>query len=191
MSISSALDGNTGCRPIGSPLVLMQELVILWVTLFPGWDTRPNRGHELVLDLLPGVLLEVCLDGTWFRNLPLQFCMKQNESAMNMGSKLGFFHILFFLTHAYLPQYTVLCLSGLLSKGEKVPSPAPAPSPTAAKLSLQESGVLAQISAQGPEPKYRLRALLCSPPTSHPVPPCSHYNGEHQKRELIQSSSFR
>lgn len=56
------------------------------------------------------------------------------------GSKLGFFHIWLFLTHACLPQYTVLCLSGLLSKGEKVPSPAPAPSPTptAAKLSFQE-----------------------------------------------------
>lgn len=79
----------TGCKCTVSILMLSQELVILWVTLPPGWDTGPDWGHELVLDLLPGVLLKVCLDGTWLWNLPLQFCAEQNKRAMNAEEQTG------------------------------------------------------------------------------------------------------
>lgn len=72
--------------------MLPQKLVILWVTLAPGWDTRPDWGHKLVLDLLPGVLLKVSLDGTRLWNFPLQFCIEENKRAMNAGSKLEKVH---------------------------------------------------------------------------------------------------
>lgn len=79
-SVSSARGGNPGCKCTASMWTKSQELVILWVTLPSGRDTSPDWGHELVLDLLPGVLFEVCLDGSRLRNLPLQFCAMQNKS---------------------------------------------------------------------------------------------------------------
>lgn len=122
MSISSALGGNTGCRCAVSIMMPIQQLVILWVTLPAGWDTRPDWGHELVLDLLPGVLLEVCLDGARLRNLPLQFCAEENESHECGGanwafsSSNSFWHMLL-----YLFQDTASCTSLLTFRGKKGP----------------------------------------------------------------------
>lgn len=121
MSTSSPLGRNTGCKCTISILALLQELVILWVTLSPGWDTCPYGGHELVLDLFPGVLLKVCLDGTRLWDLPLQFCTEQSKSAMNMGKQTRLFSISDSFWHmlVYLPQRTPLHLSDLLSKGRR------------------------------------------------------------------------
>lgn len=144
---------RTGCKCTAPILMLTQELVILWVTLPPGWDTGPDWGHELILDLLPGVLLKVCLDGTWLWNLPLQFCAEQNKRAMNAGEQTGkspplppqlTYHLDITTTKARAllllhPQVPGLALS-------LAPAPATVPSPFSS-----QPLVLAQVSSQGAE----------------------------------------
>lgn len=162
-SVSSAWGGNSGCNCTASVWMQSQELVILWVTLPPGWDTRPDWGHELVLDLLPGVLFEVCLDGTRLWNLPLQFCAVQNKSHECRGANWRKPTLHSPADFPYHPTTTT-------TLGPSSPSS----STLRAKLlpclpHLSQSLVLAQVSAQGIE----VRVLLCSPPVTSPVPACN------------------
>lgn len=181
MSISSALGGNTGCKCAVSILMPLQELVILWVTLPSGWDTRPDWGHELVLDLLPGVLLEVCLDGTRLRNLPLQFYAEQNKKATNAAEQTGknpplLLQLTSLITLPSPPPKPGPCSIPPPPLAPPGPSPCPVSHSCSSQALPSQSLVLPQVSAQGTE----LRVLLCSPPAAYPVPPCSLYNEEYK-----------
>lgn len=167
---SSAWGGNTGCKCTAWVWMQSQELVILWVTLPPGWDTRPDWGHELVLDLLPGVLFEVCLDGTRLWNLPLQFCAVQNKSHECRGENWRK------PTRGSPADFP---LSSLPPPPHQGPPPLFPPYPDtsscpvyltcSSQALLSQSLVLAQVSAQG---------TALQPTSDIPVPPCSPCNQE-------------
>lgn len=161
--------------------MLPQKLVILWVTLAPGWDTRPDWGHKLVLDLLPGVLLKVSLDGTRLWNFPLQFCIEENKRAMNAGSKLE-------KVHPCFPSFLTTMKSRALFysfPSSSTPRPqAPVLHPLQLSPPFRQSLLLAQVSAQG------TGVLLCSPPAAIPVPPCYFYSQECKRGDWYQAAAL-
>lgn len=173
-SVSSAWGGNTGCKCTASVWMQAQELVILWVTLPSGWDTSPDWRHELVLDLLPGVLFEVCLDGTRLRNLPLQFCAVQNKSHECRGANQrkptpgspGDF--------PYHPTTTTTIRPGPSFTSSSIPRSKLLPH---LPHLLQPSPPFPVHSAgTGLSPGHKGQGTALHPPVTSPVPPCSPCN---------------
>lgn len=177
-SVSSTWGGSTGCQCTASIWLQMQELVILWVTLPSGWDTSPDWGHELVLDLLPGVLFEVCLDGTRLRNLPLQFCAVQNKSHECRGANWREDTQVSSLIILPPPHHTRALLFFFHTQIQALPYLDPSSCPIYHTTGSSQSPPFPIPSAgTGPSPGQKGQGTLYPPVTSS-VPPCSPCNQE-------------